>query len=314
MAKKNEVATKVVKPEDVDTVDPATVVPQTLDELFTSDHVKNALATAAPKHLDVDRFVRICNTAIAKNPDLRKCTVLSFWNCMIQLSSIGLEPDGRRAHLIPYAKECTLIIDYKGIVEVITRSPDVSFIHAELVCDNDIFEYDRGQVTVHKIDFKEDRGEAYAVYSHAKLADGNDLYEVMTKADIEKVRSKSKSYTYAVGKNKKDSIWHEWTDRMWKKSVIRRHSNMLPMPSEVQEAVVADDHHQYDMSIQKTISADNLLEVPNGTRVALTAPESEPEAEPEPAVEPVAETVEPPADKDEPILPPDIDPAGNIKY
>jgi len=31
-------------------------------------------------------------------------------------SALGLEPDGRRAHLIPYGRDVQLIVDYKGIV------------------------------------------------------------------------------------------------------------------------------------------------------------------------------------------------------
>lgn len=269
------------------------VAPKTLNELFTSDHVKQALAIAAPKHLDVERFIRICQTAIQRNSKLQQCTVMSFWNCMIELSVLGLEPDGRRAHLIPYKNVCTLIIDYKGLVECIMRSPDVSYITAELVRENDDFLYDKGQVVRHVIDFKAPRGKVYAVYSHARMENGNDLYEVMDMEDIEKVRDKSPAWRWAEsgdkkkGGGKKDSIWHEWEGQMMKKSAIRRHSNVLPLPSEIRDVVTADDSHQYDGMVRATVTAGNLLDAPNGSRISLTAPETEPEPESEPpAAEP----------------------------
>ena len=54
--------------------------------------------------------------------------------CLMDLSAMGLEPDGRRAHPSPAKGQCTLIIDYKGLVELIRRSGDVVSIRAETVC------------------------------------------------------------------------------------------------------------------------------------------------------------------------------------
>ena len=42
-----------------------------------------------------------------------------------------------RAHLIPYGNEVTLILDYKGLLELVRRSGDVVSIRSELVCEND---------------------------------------------------------------------------------------------------------------------------------------------------------------------------------
>lgn len=275
--------------------------PKTIEELLTGEYYRNAIAKAAPRHLDADRFIRICNTAVMKTPKLRNCTPMSFWNCMIQLSSLGLEPNGREAHLIPYGREATLIVDYKGLVECINRSGDVSYIKAELVCDNDDFEYDRGQVTRHRIDFKNPRGDHYAVYSHARLKDGNDVYEVLTREDVEKVREMSPSWKFAErgdnskGGGKKDSTWHQWEGQMWKKTAIRRHSNTLPFSSEVRRIIEADDRHLYPEIDRRTITESDIRSMANGSRMKIRKPEPEPvEAETEPAPEPGAREEAPP--------------------
>jgi hypothetical protein len=38
---------------------------------------------------------------------------------LLDLSTFGLEPDGRRAHLIPFGDEVQLILDYKRLVELV---------------------------------------------------------------------------------------------------------------------------------------------------------------------------------------------------
>ena len=68
-----------------------------------------------------DRFIRIALTALTRTPKLTTCDHGSFFQALLDLSQLGLEPDGRRAHLIPFRNnkrncvECQLIIDYKGL-------------------------------------------------------------------------------------------------------------------------------------------------------------------------------------------------------
>ena len=142
-------------------------------KLLSSDNVKNQIAKALPSICNSERFLRVAMTAITKNPKIAECTQTSLMSCLLDCASLGIEPDSRRAHLIPYNNrragtvECTLIIDYKGLVELVRRSGDVVKIHADVVCDNDIFEYDCGEVSKHVINFKGDRGAVYAVYAMA---------------------------------------------------------------------------------------------------------------------------------------------------
>ncbi len=99
-----------------------------LETLLNGPNFQQALAKSLPRHLNADRFVRIALTAFNKTPKLRECTQESLFSCLLDLSMLGLEPDGRRAHLIPYGKACTLIVDYKGIVDLVLRSGEVSYL------------------------------------------------------------------------------------------------------------------------------------------------------------------------------------------
>lgn len=211
----------------------------TIKGALESPQFKEAIARALPKHMTAERFLRIAVTATLRTPDLLNCTQSSLLNCLLQLSQYGLEPDGRHAHLIPYRNnkagttECTLIIDYKGLVALVLRSGLVSTLHADVICDNDDFDYDKGFIVRHKIDFKQPRGKVYAVYCVCRLKDGTEKSEVMTRADVEAIRERSKS-------GQKGPWVSDWSE-MAKKTVFRRLSKWLPLSPEIRDAMDDDD-------------------------------------------------------------------------
>lgn len=210
----------------------------TIKSHLESDRFKETIAQALPRHLKPDRFIRVALTAMTRTPKLAQCDQHSFFQCLLTLSQLGLEPDGRRAHLIPFENrkrgvvECQLIIDYKGLVELAMRSGSVANIHADVVCENDEFEYDRGELKRHKINFKGDRGAVYAVYSLCRFKDGTEKCEVMTKKDVEAIRARSR----ASGSGPWVTDWNE----MAKKTVFRRLSKWLPLSPEYRDALDAD--------------------------------------------------------------------------
>jgi len=207
--------------------------------LMTKDDVKQLVeahktdfANVLPKHMTAERLARVALTAAIKTPKLLECTKASLAQCLLDCASLGVEPDGRNAHLIPYGNTCTLILDYKGMIELARNSGELSDWTAELVCDNDEFEYNMGQVTKHKIDFRQPRGEMYAVYSCALFKDGTKSFCVMQKDEVDAVRAKSKAG--------KSGPWVDWYNEMAKKTVIRRHSKTLPLKAEIKDAFMAD--------------------------------------------------------------------------
>jgi len=152
---------------------------------------------------------------------------------LMKCSQAGLEPDGRNAHLIPYKDQVQVIFDYKGLVELAMRSGMVANIHADVVCDNDTFEYDRGELKAHKIDFKTSRGGVYAAYALVRFKDGSEKAEVMTREEIEGIRKRSR----AANAGPWVTDWNE----MAKKTVFRRLSKWITLSPEFRDAVDKDD-------------------------------------------------------------------------
>lgn len=211
-------------PRPAEVTAPPKQQPKDVRGWMQSTQFQQQVAMALPKHMTAERFVRIALTATTRTPALLRCTPQSVLRCLMDLSALGLEPDGRRAHLIPYGQECTLVVDYKGIVELVLRSGDVSRIHTDVVREADEFEYDRGVITRHKIDFRKPRGKVYAAYSLVIMRDGTEATQVMSLEEIEKVRTRSRAAN--------NGPWKTDWDEMAKKTVFRRLSKWVRWSSE----------------------------------------------------------------------------------
>jgi recombination protein RecT len=238
--------------------------PGTVKDILRGKEFKDALREVLPKIMRPERFVRIALTTIMRIPELGECSKPSLFRALLDLSSYGLEPDGRRAHLIPFKNkkmcqcghqqdehkgqncihcdckqrrvmvECQLIIDYKGLAELVRRSGDVSYIHADVVYEGDEWDFGFGSNSFLKHKPAEVRGpKRRAFYSFVKLKDGTEDFRVLSPADVEKIRRRSKSPD--------NGPWVTDYDAMGIKTAFRQHSKWLPLSPDVREAVESDD-------------------------------------------------------------------------
>lgn len=208
-----------------------------LKSLINSEAVKAQIARCLPQHLTPERFLRVATTALLRVPKLAECDQASFMLAMLNCSALGLEPDGRRCHLIPFENrklgivECQLIIDYKGLIELAKRSGEVSTWQPFTVCERDVFTWKNGVVD-HSINWLEDRGKVLAYYSQVTGKDGSRDYEVMTRAEVEAIRARSRAGN--------SGPWVTDFDEMGKKTVMRRHSKRLTLSPEFHDALDKD--------------------------------------------------------------------------
>jgi recombination protein RecT len=217
-----------------------------------------------PKHLTPDRFARVMLNAINRNPKIANCTQESVIRCMMDLSAVGLEPDGRMAHLIPYGDQLTLIVDYKGFVQLCHRIGVL--VEANKVCRNDYFEWKDGRVS-HGIDFSKPRGEVYAYWARGVLPDRREVHAVMTKEEVDAVRARSRSAN--------NGPWVTDYDEMAKKTVFRRLTKWLPTSPEMNQIINVEDEHERAEVVRpvsnKSVS-DQLVESLTGATEPDPAP------------------------------------------
>ncbi len=219
---------------------------ETIRDRLNGDAFKSAVALVLPKHLSPDRFVRVALTAMTTTTKLAQCDQASFFSALMKLSQYGLEPDGRRAHLIPFENrkkgivECQLIVDWKGLSELIYRSGLVSTLHADVVREGDVFNYDMGHLKTHvpyflrrDADKPKEAGEVIAAYATATMKDGSSKTEVMSEEEVEGIRKRSRAGD--------SGPWQTDRNEMRKKTVFRRLSKWMPLSSELRDAVETDD-------------------------------------------------------------------------
>lgn len=200
-------------------------------------------ATALPKHVNSERFVRIAITTIRQNPKLAKCSQESLLGALMVSAQLGLEPGTLgQCYLIPFENkkagtvECQFQIGYKGLIELLRRSGQLSDIYSYTVYENDDFniEYGLSRTLTHKPNFDE-RGEIKGFYAVAILKDGAKAFEYMTKDEITKHEEKYRKGSY------KNDVWNKNFEEMAQKTVVKKLLKWLPVSVEFLEMASKDE-------------------------------------------------------------------------
>lgn len=220
--------------------------PQTI-----KDYVKmyeSEVARALPKVMTPERFTRIVLTAVTQTPVLAQCTPQSFIGAMLQSAQLGLEPNTPlgQAYLIPFKNskkgvvECQFQLGYKGMLDLAHRGKEVKDIHAHVVYENDVFEFEYGlePKLIHKPAMA-DRGAMVWVYAVYHTVSGGYGFEVMSKDDV---IHHAKKYSKSYG----SGPWQTEFEEMAKKTALKKVLKYAPMKTDyitADEAVIerADD-------------------------------------------------------------------------
>lgn len=220
--------------------------PKTIQAFLTA--YKPEIQRALPKHLSADRMARVALTEFRKTPALAKCKPESLFGAIIQSAQLGLEPGSALGHayLIPHGQEVTLIVGYRGMLDLARRSGQIESIQAQPVFEGDTFEcvYGLAPNLQHIPDWQNpnrtDSSKLRFVYAVAKLKDGGVQFEVMSRAEVDAIRSRSRAGS--SGPWKTDYV------AMALKTVIRRLFKYLPVSIEMQRAISLDERADANLS------------------------------------------------------------------
>ncbi len=212
---------------------------QTIKQLIESR--QDAFSQLLPKHLSADRLMKVALNCIYKTPKLQDCTPASLLQSVIGAAELGLEPGGAlgEAYLVPYGNTCQLIIGYRGFIRLARQSGDLAQIEAHVVHERDDFKLEFGLNPVMRhIPFLDGpAGAPKLAYMLARLKDGSVHMEVMTIAEVEAVRARSKGA--------RSGPWVTDYEEMVKKTVVRRGMKFLPLSSERVDKAVEKDNDDF---------------------------------------------------------------------
>ena len=215
-------------------------------------------ATALPKHINSDRFVRIAITTIRQNPKLAQCNQESLLGALMVSAQLGLEPGVLgQCYLIPYGRECQFQIGYKGMIELLRRSGQLKDIYAYSVYENDEFEmtYGLDRDLKHKPNLQ-NKGNFIGCYCVAVLKDDARAFEYMTKEEIE-AHGKKFSKTYGNGP------WKTDFEAMAHKTVVKKMLKWLPVSVEFLE-MTSKDEKTFKIADEKTGETEEIIVLDDG--------------------------------------------------
>jgi recombination protein RecT len=215
--------------------------PPTLLQLI--ERQQPAIERALPAAIGAERFTRIALTEVRRNPLLLECAPESVLGALMQSAQLGLEPGPLgHAYLVPYKRECTFIVGYKGMIELAYRSERVAAIEAHIVYEGEPFEYrqtQRGPVLNHEPLPPDERGAMVRVYAKALVRAGArswmPVVHAMWPQEVEAARLRSQ-----LGRQNKGP-WHTDADAMTRKTAARRLSAFLPMTPLFAQALASDE-------------------------------------------------------------------------
>lgn len=237
------------------------------------------LASLLPRHVPQETFVRVVLAEFARSPKLSDCTPLSLSLSLLTAAQFGLVPSGPMGHayLIPRwssklkAQECTLLIGYKGLCQLVRNSGDVSTLHAECVYVGDEFDVRGGTdpQIVHKPDVRGDKSNSKIVasYATARMKDGSVAFAWCSIGEIEARRQRG-----ASGQDK-STPWDTDYAAMARKSALRKllTGGTVPLSSEIATLLHAEDERERANVIDATpVKARSLA-------AALAAPVDPPQ-------------------------------------
>lgn len=210
-----------------------------------------------PSHIKVDQWVRVAQGVLRRDPKLAKAALAnpgSFLSAMLRCAHLGLEP-GETYHLVAFGNEVTGITDYKGEIELIYRAGEVVKVEAQVVHDNDQFDYRPGEMDrpIHSPNWFGDRGEMVGAYAYGVMRSGAvSRVVVMGREEIEKHRAVSRSA------NAKDSPWQKWEPAMWLKTVVKQLRNWVPSSAEYRSEMLRSEARATDVGEALPFPVDTL--------------------------------------------------------
>lgn len=207
------------------------------------------ISAVIPKQVSQERMFQLAVSAYNQTPKLAKCTPVSVLSCILKCAALGVEPSAvdnlGRAYILPYNNrktghtEAQMILGYKGMIDLARRSGEIQDISARAVYEGDFFEYEFGLNEQLKHipaqDNERTPNKLTHVYMVCHFKDGGHYIDVMTRSQVNAIRSRSKSGSSSY------SPWSTDYEAMACKTVIRRAFKFLPVSVEAQKAAATDE-------------------------------------------------------------------------
>lgn len=181
-----------------------------------------------------------------RKPALEVATKESIANALLDMVVQGLSPAKTQCYFVVFGKELQLQRSYFGTQAVLKRLNNVKDIWAEVVHKGDVFKIGSNQgrtiVTEFEPDFANQDNEIIGAFAVIEKIDGERVYTVMTKKEIDKSWSKAKT----------KNVQTDFPQEMAKRTVINRAAKSFINTSDdsdlLTESIKRTTENEYDNS------------------------------------------------------------------
>lgn len=207
--------------------------------------MKPQFQMALPKHISVDKFTRVVQTALNNNPVLLSADRHSLFSACMASAQDGLLPDGKSSAFVTFkGKDGVAKVQYMpmiaGLLKLVRNSGELLSITSQLVYEADMFKYyvdEEGEHLKHEPNIlAANRGSMIGAYALAKTKDGGVYIEVMSMEQLNQVKNASRSKDFGP--------WASFPTEMYRKTVLRRLIKRLPLSTDVD----FQDENEYDFN------------------------------------------------------------------
>lgn len=249
----------------------------------------NVVTQSSDAYLNFEKEQGFAIQALNNNDTLMNAAInspASLLNSVLNvaLTGLSLNPVLKFAYLIPRKGRVLLEPSYIGLIKILTDAGIVKSIRAEIVRQNDDFDFQLGSKPFirHSRNLASDNDSIIGAYAIAELADGLQQFEVMSKSDIDKIMERSESAKSNF------SPWKSDYSEMARKTVIRRLYKYLPKSSiKAVDKLQAFEENDFD----ETVEISNVPKVFSNTVVNTQEPPKPQKAQPQRPVQTQATVV-----------------------
>lgn len=200
------------------------------------EEMRPKIAEALPAHIRPERILKAALIAANKNKDLLDCSKASVMLALMQAAELGLDPSGTlgSGYLVPFKGQCVFMPGYRGLIDLARRSGQIASIQAHVVFEGDLFEYELGlEPKLRHVPAGTDEPKTIThAYMVAILKDGTKQIEVMSRAQLDSIRTRSRAGN--------GGPWVTDYAEMCRKTVVRRGMKYLPLSAELERALEVD--------------------------------------------------------------------------
>jgi recombination protein RecT len=299
-----------------------------------------SLELLLPDRFAVGKFVTATFDAFNQSPRLYECSIPSVLGAVFSAAKLGLAPNTptQQCWIVALNRQgrytAEFWLGYRGAATLARRSPRVVRVWANVIRGRDEFEIVEGSdprlyhrpFVAHTVEGDlapmimggdsdtphDPRGPLVGAYACAKYSNGDVAHHYMPALEIIKIRNQ----VLGRQRNKSDSPWVQWEDRMWLKTPVKPLCKFLDLPDESAEGLRLDDLAEAgeDQKLAQRWeeiedSASRVHQVPT----AISATAEEPHAGPRGKNESAGHISEPEAAATTRDIKPDLDLPGEVQ-